>query len=324
MIESAHKETSPHGEPRSRKAVPERGRSRAFGCIQRIGPRPTPPPVTMQRCQSCGEMRATKFVAFYRNVGMLFRRQTYTLMGNLCESCVHKCFWKFQALDVLLGPWGMISAVIAPIYFVQNIFGYAAALYQFERAGTAGDFPQPTRFPLLKFLAVAGAAVIVLVAVRTIIKRQHAAAVFANASARHQTERILCGDELKSVKLFPTADYQAAAVTTLGCGESVVPLVHRDNWIKLQTQKGDEGFLPKWYVGLAEDSGPEKATKCNRPSPMENVGQYKELKTAIDGFIEGENISDKDLRAMTKIWRPVLTFWPIYRQTTEANQRLGC
>src|ERR1700675_381563 len=71
--------------------------------------------VTMQHCQSCGEMRMTKFVAFYRNVGMLFRRQSYSMMGNLCESCVHKQFWKFEALDVVLGPWGMISAFVTPI-----------------------------------------------------------------------------------------------------------------------------------------------------------------------------------------------------------------
>src|ERR1700681_3657120 len=58
-----------------------------------------PSEVTKQRCQLCGNMRMTKFVAFYRNVGMLFRRQTYTIMGNLCKTCVHKQFWKFEALD---------------------------------------------------------------------------------------------------------------------------------------------------------------------------------------------------------------------------------
>jgi hypothetical protein len=52
-----------------------------------VGRATKPGGVSMQRCQTCGEMRMTKFVAFYRNVGMLFRRQTYTLMGNLCESC---------------------------------------------------------------------------------------------------------------------------------------------------------------------------------------------------------------------------------------------
>jgi hypothetical protein len=110
-------------------------------------PTPVPPPprtkpsgVTMQCCQSCGEMRMTKFVAFYRNVGMLFWRHTYTIMGNLCVSCVHKQFWKFEALDVVLGPWGMISAVVAPIYFIQNIFSYLAALYKL-RGAERPDFP---------------------------------------------------------------------------------------------------------------------------------------------------------------------------------------
>lgn len=265
-----------------------------------VGRAVKPSGVTMQRCQSCGEMRMTKFVAFYRNVGMLFRRQTYTMMGNFCESCVHKHFWKFEALDTVLGPWGMISAIVAPIYFVQNIFSYVVALYQFERAGTAGEFPQASRFPLLKALAVVGAAAVILLAVRTITKRQRAAAIFANASAQHTTEQILCGDKLKSVKLFSTPDYQAAAVTTLGCGESVVPLVHQDDWTKLQTQKGEEGFLPKWYVGFPTNSGPEKSTKCNRPSPMKNVEQFKKLKAAIDGFIDAENISDKDFRDTTE------------------------
>jgi hypothetical protein len=258
-----------------------------------------PSVVTMQPCQSCGDMQRTKLVTFHRNVGMLFMRQTHTVMGNLCESCVHKQFWKFEVLDVVLGPWGMISAVVAPVYFVQNIFSYVVALYQFERAGTAGEFPQASRFPSLKFVALVGAAVLVLLAVRTITKRHRVAEIFAKASAQHGTEQILCGDTLKSVRLFSSPDYQAAAVATLGCGENVIPLVHQNDWTKLETQKGDEGFLPKWYVGLPI-GGPEKSTKCNRPSPMQNVEQFKKLKAAIDGFIDAENISDKDLRDSTE------------------------
>ncbi len=105
-----------------------------------VGSATKPRQVTMQCCQSCGEMRMTKFVAFYRNVGMLFRRQTYTIMGNLCTTCVHKQFWKFEALDVVLGPWGMMSVVIAPIYFIQNIFSYTVALYKLSGAENP-DFP---------------------------------------------------------------------------------------------------------------------------------------------------------------------------------------
>src|SRR5208282_1957572 len=53
-------------------------------------------------------------------------------------------------------------------------------------------------------------------------------------------------------------------------------------------------------VGLPTNSGPEKMTKCNRPSPMQNVKQFKKLKAAIDGFIDAENISNKDFRDTTE------------------------
>lgn len=240
-----------------------------------LGRASKPSTVAMQRCQKCGEMRMTKFVAFYRNVGMLFRRQSYSFMGNLCESCVHKLFWKFEALDIALGPWGMISAFVTPIYFIQNIGSYTVALYQFERTATAGEFPQPARFPLPKVLAVIAAAALVLLAVRTITKRQHAAKVFANASAHHETEQVLCEDKLKSVKLFSGPYYQTATATLLGCGEQVVPLLHQDNWIKLQTQKGDEGFLPKWYVGLPASIQPEKIVKCTDPRLCKMLSNIK-------------------------------------------------
>jgi hypothetical protein len=107
------------------------GLSSVFGGVLRAT---KPSDVTMQRCQSCGNMRQTKFVAFYRNVGMLFRRQEYTIMGNLCKTCVHKHFWKFEVMNVLLGPWGTFSLIVTPIYLVQNIFSYLAALYKLRGA----------------------------------------------------------------------------------------------------------------------------------------------------------------------------------------------
>ncbi len=89
-----------------------------------------PGDVTIRRCQSCGNMRATKLVSFYRNIGMLFARRTHSVVGYLCKPCTHKVFWTFEWKNVVFGPWGMISAVVAPIYFVQNIFSYLSALYK--------------------------------------------------------------------------------------------------------------------------------------------------------------------------------------------------
>src|SRR5262249_19128076 len=98
--------------------------------------------VMVQPCQSCRQILRTKLVSFQRNVGMIFMRRTYKLTGNLCESCIHKHFWQFQALDLLLGPWGTISLIITPIYFIQNIVSYAGALYAFRQPQTAAELPQ--------------------------------------------------------------------------------------------------------------------------------------------------------------------------------------
>jgi len=93
-----------------------------------------PAAVTMQNCQVCGNMRQTKYVAFHRNVGMLFQRQTFSVKGCLCLSCVHKAFWEYTLKNLLLGWWGIISVVITPVYFVMNLFVYLTALYKLRDA----------------------------------------------------------------------------------------------------------------------------------------------------------------------------------------------
>jgi hypothetical protein len=86
------------------------------------------------RCQLCGNMRHTKYVEFYRNVGMLIVRRTYTIRGELCRPCIHKRFWEFAGKNILLGPWGTISIIVTPIYLVQNTGRYVVALYKLRDA----------------------------------------------------------------------------------------------------------------------------------------------------------------------------------------------
>ncbi|HKS74126.1 MAG TPA: hypothetical protein VFB23_10785 [Candidatus Acidoferrales bacterium] len=80
------------------------------------------------RCQSCGGMRQTARISFHRNVGMLFIRRTYKIEGNLCKSCIRKHFSDFMVKNLLLGWWGTISLIVTPIYAVQNIGSYIAAM----------------------------------------------------------------------------------------------------------------------------------------------------------------------------------------------------
>lgn len=90
--------------------------------------------VVTANCQVCGSIRETKYVAFHRNVGMLFQRQTYSIKRNMCRSCIHKTFWEYTFKNLLLGWWGMISVVVTPIYFVMNLFVYLTALYKLRNA----------------------------------------------------------------------------------------------------------------------------------------------------------------------------------------------
>jgi len=93
-----------------------------------------PTPVTLGNCQVCGNMRMIKYVVFRRNVGMLFERQTYSLQAALCRSCMHTSFWEYTYKNLLLGWWGMISALITPIYFLFNLVVYTTALYKLRNA----------------------------------------------------------------------------------------------------------------------------------------------------------------------------------------------
>jgi hypothetical protein len=91
---------------------------------------PTSDIPALAQCQLCKQTRATRFVSFHRNVGMLFARKSYALHGNLCESCINKMFWQFTGKNILLGPWGIISLVVTPFYLLQNTGVYLKALYK--------------------------------------------------------------------------------------------------------------------------------------------------------------------------------------------------
>jgi hypothetical protein len=82
---------------------------------------------SMGRCQLCGNMRQTSQVTFHRNIGMLVVRQTRSIQGNLCKTCIGKTFWNFTIKNILLGPWGVISLIVTPIYLVTNTISYISA-----------------------------------------------------------------------------------------------------------------------------------------------------------------------------------------------------
>jgi hypothetical protein len=79
-------------------------------------------------CQVCGIPAQTKYVEFYQNIGAIFMRFRKEVKGNLCKTCIEECFWKWTGITLLLGWWGIISALLTPFILLNNIFRYLGAI----------------------------------------------------------------------------------------------------------------------------------------------------------------------------------------------------
>jgi len=95
---------------------------------------PGPAGNAIGRCQVCGNMRQTALVKFQHNIGMVIVRQTRTIQGYMCKTCVGKKFWEYTGKNLLLGPWGLISLILTPIYLIMNVVAYVSAARQLSGA----------------------------------------------------------------------------------------------------------------------------------------------------------------------------------------------
>lgn len=79
-------------------------------------------------CQCCGIEAPTKYVSLHQNIGMLVMRQSRSLSGNLCKSCIHSNFWKYTLTNMFLGWWGTISFFVTPFFILNNVGRYLFCL----------------------------------------------------------------------------------------------------------------------------------------------------------------------------------------------------
>ncbi len=79
-------------------------------------------------CQACGVEAPTKYVSFYQNIGMLVMRQSRSISGYLCKSCIHANFWQLTGITFFLGWWGVHSMIITPFLLLNNIGRYLFCL----------------------------------------------------------------------------------------------------------------------------------------------------------------------------------------------------
>ena len=82
----------------------------------------------MDFCQACGAVAETRYVEFYRNIGLLIVRLTRSVQGRLCKRCVHKYFWEYTLVTAAAGWWGVISFILTPFLLLNNGIHYLGCL----------------------------------------------------------------------------------------------------------------------------------------------------------------------------------------------------
>ena len=60
----------------------------------------------MGRCQVCGNMRQTSAVKFHHNIGMIVLRQTRSIQGSMCKTCMRSKHWEYMGKNLLPGAVG--------------------------------------------------------------------------------------------------------------------------------------------------------------------------------------------------------------------------
>jgi hypothetical protein len=84
--------------------------------------------VPSKLCEVCGTRPARRRVTYRQNIGMLVLRWAKTVQGDMCSSCIHRCFWECSLITLLVGWIGVLSLVIAPIFLVGNLLNYIGIL----------------------------------------------------------------------------------------------------------------------------------------------------------------------------------------------------
>jgi hypothetical protein len=107
-------------------------------------------------CQACGSKAPTKHVTFYQNIGLLILRLSKSIDGELCKPCVHKYFWEFTSINLLLGWWGIISFFFNWFFLLNNVVQYLGCLGMPSPDAAGRGEPAATVAPLPRRGADAG------------------------------------------------------------------------------------------------------------------------------------------------------------------------
>ncbi len=71
-------------------------------------------------CDRCGQNRVIFHGEFRENISYFFQRKERTIDAELCFPCTGKIFLQFTGKTLVLTWWGIIGAIVGPIYILSN------------------------------------------------------------------------------------------------------------------------------------------------------------------------------------------------------------
>ncbi|MGI4790612.1 MAG: SPFH domain-containing protein [Janthinobacterium lividum] len=103
----------------------------AFDLDAVAAPRRTP-------CVVCKSATApTGYALFQRNISLFYVRYTAKKEGNFCVPCALKTAGAYNGVMLVIGWWGLLGLIFAPIYFAQNLYYLTRILTGPKLASTA-------------------------------------------------------------------------------------------------------------------------------------------------------------------------------------------
>lgn len=92
-------------------------------------------------CQRCGQHRVIFHGEFHENISYFFRRKERTIDAELCFPCTGRVFIELTGRTLLLTWWGIIGAIVGPIYIISNSGWFLFNSFKFLRQKIRKDSP---------------------------------------------------------------------------------------------------------------------------------------------------------------------------------------
>ena len=79
-------------------------------------------------CEACRRVGPVRQAHFMQNIGAVVLRFPRTISGQLCKFCIDKYFFRFTAVTMLLGWWGVISFFYSLVAIPANVISWTGSL----------------------------------------------------------------------------------------------------------------------------------------------------------------------------------------------------